>query len=114
LAFSLRIATPLMVAGMVALSSASHAQGRPGGPQQQDLPQLLHLRPDQMTAFHAYQQASQPNPDELGRLRGASPQMLARLPTPQRLDRLGAFVATQQAMFRRSADATRAWGQGPQ
>ena len=80
-----------------------------GGAQQQNLPALLHLRPDQMGSFHSFQAASQPNPDEINRMQGAAPQALAGLTTPQRLDRIGGYLAVQQEMFRRSADATRAF-----
>ena len=100
----------LTAAALFALASApAVAQSTGGGMQQQDLPQVLHLRPDQMAAFHAFQTASQPNPDELNQLRGASPQTLAGLPTPARLDRIGAMLGTEMSMFRRSADATRAF-----
>lgn len=106
----MRILTPLVAAGVLALAGAAQAQSQGGGgAQQQNLPQLLHLRPDQMSAFHSFQAASQPSPDEINRLRGASPQTLAGLATPQRLDRIGAFISVQQQMFRRSADATRAF-----
>jgi periplasmic protein CpxP/Spy len=101
---------PFVVAGLLVSGAAAQAQpSGASGPRQQDLPQILHLRPDQMAAFHSFQTASQPTPDELGRLRGSSPQVIARLTTPQRLDRFGAYLATQQEMFRRSADATRAF-----
>ena len=61
------------------------AQQPPGasGQQQSDLPTLLHLKPDQMGAFHTFQTASQPHPDEIARMHGASPQAIAGLTTPQ-------------------------------
>lgn len=103
----------LAAAAAVALAGAPALAQPPGGggsgPQQSDLPQLLHLRPDQMQAFHNFQAASRPTSDELNQLRGASPQTLSGLPTPQRLDRLGAMLGAEMGMFRRSADATRAF-----
>ena len=76
---------------------------------QQDLPALLHLKPEQESAWRAYQAASQPRQDEIGRMQAASPQALAGLPTPQRLDRIGTFLTLQTQMFHRAAEATRAF-----
>jgi periplasmic protein CpxP/Spy len=104
--------TALVAAAAIAASgSLAYAQAptQGAGPQQPDLPALLHLRPDQMGAFHAFEQASQPRPDEIQRLRGAAPQALASVSTPQRLERIDAFLNTQLQMFHRSADATRAF-----
>ena len=109
---STRLLVALSAAGALALGSPVAVEAQPqggGNAQQQDLPSLLHLRPDQMASFHAFQSASQPNPDEIGRLRAASPQSLTGLTTPQRLDRIASVLSTQQEMFHRSADATRAF-----
>ena len=95
-----------------ALATGGVAQAQPSqGPsaQQPDLAMTLHLRPDQMGAFHAYQAATRPNPDQMAKMRSTSPQMLGALPTPQRLDRIGAFLNMQMQMFQHTADATRAF-----
>ena len=98
------------MAATVALSaSGASAQPQPqGGSQrpQQDLAAVLHLRPDQQGAYQAFQQANRPHPDEISRLRSAGPQSVAGLPTPQRLERIGAYLNLQMQMFRRASDAT--------
>ena len=109
---SLRLIPALATIGVIAALTVGPVQAQPqtgGGAQQQNLPALLHLHPDQMASFHNFQAASQPNPDEISRMRGAAPQALAGLTTPQRLDRIEGYLAVQQGMFRRSADATRAF-----
>ena len=103
------IAAAALAAALVFVGAAGAQPSGGGGPQQPDLPSLLHLRPDQMGAFHAYQASTRPHPDEIDRMRMASPQALSTLPTPQRLDRIGAFLNVQEQMFHRSADATRAF-----
>ena len=105
-----RLSTVLAAAAVLGAGGAALAQPPGGGgPQQGDLPTMLHLRPDQMGAFNAMQSASKPTPDELGRLRATAPQAMGGLSTPQRLDRIGAFLGTEEEMFHRSADATRAF-----
>ena len=90
----------LMVSAAVAQSQGSYGQ------QQPDLHALLHIRPDQEAAWHAFQTASQPQPAEMQALQ-QNPQQLATLPAPRRLDHIEAFLTTQLAVFRRSAAATR-------
>ncbi len=88
------------------------AQAQPqgsGGSQQPDLSGVLHLRADQQGAYQAYQSAQQPRPDEINAIRGASPQVLSSLPTPQRLDRIGMALRIQQSVFQRRSDAARAF-----
>ena len=108
----LRLIPALAAASMLAALTVGPVEAQPqpgGGPQQQNLPALLHLRPEQMASFRNMEAASQPNPDEISRLRAASPQALSALTTPQRLDRFGASLAVRQELFRRGADATRAF-----
>ena len=106
-----RLAAAAAATAMLGAAGTTLAQppGPGGPPQQGDLPSILHLRPDQMDAYNAMRAASKPTPDELGRLRASSPQAMAGLPVPQRLDRIGGFLGTQEEMFHRSADATRAF-----
>jgi periplasmic protein CpxP/Spy len=105
-----RLCAAAAVSVTLAAGVAQAQPARPGtGGQQPDLAAILHLRPEQMNAFHAFQAAGQPRPDELNQLRAASPQALASAPTPERLQRIGAFLNVQMQMFRRSADATRAF-----
>ena len=95
--------------GVTASSVQAQPQQGSSGGQQQDLPSLLHLRPDQQSSYQAYQAAQQPRPEEISQMRGASPQTLATLTTPQRLDRIGMALHVQQSVFQRRADAARAF-----
>ena len=111
-----RLAATLSLAAAMTVAGAVHAQPPPpppppsgGGAQQPDLSALLHLRPDQQGALHAYQSAIRPSPDEIGQQRQASAQTLSALATPERLDRISALLNLQQQIFHRSAVATRAF-----
>ena len=69
-------------AGVAAAQTPQAAPAQAKGP---DLQALLHLRPDQMTAYHAVEAADRESPTELAQLR-AKAQRLATAPFPQRLD----------------------------
>jgi periplasmic protein CpxP/Spy len=108
---SARFTLLVSAAAIFASSGLAHAQppGQGGGPQQADLQSLLHLRPDQVGALHAMQAAGRPRPDEQSAFQAASPQALATLHAPARLDRIGAALSAEITQFRRNADATRAF-----
>ena len=106
-----RLFTAAVITGVVGVS-AGVVQAQPqggGGSQQTDLSAALHLRSDQQGVYQAYQAAQQPRPEEINQMRGASPQALSALPTPQRLDRIGMALRIQQSLFQRRADAARAF-----
>ena len=102
------IVTAVAVLGVSSASAQPPPQGGSGRPQQ-DLSATLHLRPDQQGAYQAFEQANHPRPDEISRLRAAGPQSVSGLPTPQRLDRIGAYLTLQLQMFHRASDATLAF-----
>ena len=97
-------------AGALVLLAAAPASAQPqpqgGGGQGTDIASALHLRPDQQAAYQAYLNAG-PHPDEIARYRAAS--NVSALTAPQRLDRIGAALSTQLAVFQRQAQATRAF-----
>ncbi len=107
-----RLLAACTLAGVLCVSGAAQSQPPPqtGGSQQSNLMSVLHLRPDQQGALQTYQASISPSPDEISQERQASsPQVLATLTTPQRLDRISAFLALQQQLFQRSSVATRAF-----
>lgn len=65
---------------------------------------VLQLRPDQEPALRALIAATQPPPGERERWRGQR-EAMARLPTPERLDRMAARMNEHAARFRQHADA---------
>jgi Spy/CpxP family protein refolding chaperone len=65
--------------------AGAQAPPAPGQHQASDLPTLLHLRPDQLTAFHALEAAGREPPAVIAQLR-AKQQRLINETTPQRLD----------------------------
>jgi protein CpxP len=75
---------------------------------------VLSIKPDQETAFHAYLAALAPPPRDgdrdgrpgPGRERDRPPGQ-APMTTPQRLDRMAARMAQRQARFQQMASATR-------
>jgi hypothetical protein len=70
---------------------------------------LLEIKPDQEAAFHAYLASIQREPGKDG-WRGrdhASGAMPAPLTTPERLDKMQARMAERQAMFQKTAAATK-------
>ena len=98
------------MAGALSASGAALAQPPQGpGAPSADLASTLHLRPDQLAAYHAYQAATHPSAEQMATMRSTSPQALAAMPTPQRLDRIAAFLGMQRQMFQHTADATRAF-----
>ena len=112
MAFSARLSTIVGVAGVL-IATAGVAQAQPQGPagpgqQQPDIASILHLRPDQQSAYAQYKANSQPTPDQVDARRAAY-QGLASLPTPARLDRVATALRIAMAMFQRNADATRAF-----
>jgi Spy/CpxP family protein refolding chaperone len=113
--------------GIAALASAGAAQDRPPGPQgllrgpvqhgpdrqkmfeemrqrrEQRLHDLLQIKPDQEAAFHAYLAAIEPPRREDGDGRRGPGGLqrgpdLAPMTTPQRLDRMAARIAREQAV----------------
>ena len=70
---------------------------------------VLNIRPDQEAAFKAFLEAQRPPPPP----EGAGPERehneMAHLTTPERLDRQAARMAEHQALFRRHADAVKAF-----
>lgn len=70
---------------------------------------VLNIRPDQEAAFKTFLEAQRPPPPP----EGAGPERehgeMARLTTPERLDRMAARMAEHQAHFRRHADAVKAF-----
>jgi hypothetical protein len=70
--------------GSAGLAAAQAPQG-PAPSQGSDFPTLLHLRPDQMTAYHAVEAAGRESPTVIAQLR-AKQQHLLNATTPQRLD----------------------------
>jgi hypothetical protein len=64
------------------------------------LQQALHLSPQQMDAWRAYQAATAPNTQEQAREASAR-QMLPQLPTPRRIALMQAVLEDRLAEFRR-------------
>jgi len=67
---------------------------------------VLQLRPDQEPALRALIAATQPPPGERERWRGDR-EAMARLSTPERLDRIAARMNERATRFRQHADATK-------
>ena len=103
------VATRLTAAAVAALicvvAPAAQAQSQ-RGQQQVDLQSALRLRPDQQAAYHAYETVG-PTPDEVGKARAM--QDSGALRTPERLDRISAYLTSQLAVFQRKARAARAF-----
>jgi hypothetical protein len=93
------IATGVLLAsaGLAAAQAPPVAQGQ--GP---DLATVLHLRPDQLTAYHALEAADRESPTVMAQLQAKS-QRVAAESLPQRLD----FEA--EVMDMRVAHAHRVW-----
>lgn len=86
-------------AGLAAAQAPSAAQGQPQAP---DLATVLHLRPDQLVAYHALEAADHESPALVAQLQAKS-QRVATQSLPQRLD----FEA--EVMDLRVAHAHRVW-----
>jgi len=86
-------------AGLATAQAPPAPQGQVQGP---DLPTLLHLRPDQLTAYHTLEAADRESPAVVAQLQAKS-QRLASASLPQRLD----FEA--EVMDMRVAHAHRVW-----
>jgi protein CpxP len=128
-----RAAAGALCLGLAAVATAGIAQNRPpaapgAGPpgvadrggkfgqkrarREQMLHDVLSVKPDQETAFHAYLAAlARPRKDDGGRPEPGRErdQGLGQAPmtTPQRLDRKAARMAQRQARFQQAASATR-------
>ncbi len=84
------------------LAAAQAPPMAPGQAQAPDLPTLLHLRPDQLTAYRALEAADHESPAVVAQLQAKS-QRVATQSLPQRLD----FEA--EVMDLRVAHAHRVW-----
>ncbi len=89
----------LASAGLAAAQAPPMAQGQAQAP---DLPTLLHLRPDQLTSYHALEAADHESPAVMAQLKAKS-QRVASESLPQRLD----FEA--EVMDLKVAHAHRVW-----
>jgi hypothetical protein len=78
-------------------------QGAGSGP---DLVSLLHLRPDQVAAFHALEAAGRPPPAERARLQ-AKAQQMPTATTPERLAFQEEVMTMQVDAFHHVAEAER-------
>lgn len=87
-----------------------HGMGERGDPAQmaerhaQRLRDALQLRPDQEPALKALVAAMQPPAGEMAQMR-AQHDAMAKLSTPERLDRMQAMMAQHQARFAQHAEA---------
>ncbi len=95
------IVTGALVAS-AGLAAAQVPQGAQGQAQAPDLATVLHLRPDQLTAYHALEAADHESPAVVAQLQAKS-QRVATQSLPQRLD----FEA--EVMDLRVAHAHRVW-----
>ena len=104
----------LVALSVVSLSAAGAAlaQDQPEGPSpQQQLSQLhdaLRLSPQQEPAWRAYQASLQPDPSIQARRRSAA-DMMAKLPTPRRVDLINAEMEQDMAAMRRQGEAVKAF-----
>ena len=102
----------LVALSVLSLSAAGSAlaQERPEGPSpQQQLSQLhdaLRLTVTQEPAWRAYVAALSPDPAMEARRRSAA-DMMAKLPTPRRVDLVNAEMAEDMAAMRRQGDAVK-------
>ncbi len=103
------VATMTAVMACAAGAVQAQPQGSPTGAQQPDLSSMLHLRSDQQNALKTYQAATQANQADRSQAQSLSPQALAAITTPARLDRIATFLKLQQSRFQHNADATRAF-----
>ena len=74
----------------------------------QHLRDALQLRPDQEPALRALIADMQPPAGEMEKMRGAH-EAMAKLSTPERLDRMQAMMAEHQARFTQHADAIKSF-----
>jgi len=104
----------LVVLSALSLSAASAAlaQGQPQGPSpQQQLSQLhdaLRLTATQEPAWRAYVAALAPDPSMEARRRSAA-DMMAKLPTPRRVDLVNAEMEQDMSALRRQGEAVKAF-----
>jgi len=100
----MRATVVAVVTGALFASAALAAAQAPPAPQGQgpDLATVLHLRPDQLPAYHALEAADHEPPTVVAQLQAKS-QRVANQPLPQRLD----FEA--EVMDMRVAHAHRVW-----
>lgn len=105
----------LVILSVLSLSAggAALAQGQQeeGPSPQQQLSQLhdaLRLSPQQEPAWRAYTAALAPDPAMESRRRSAA-EMMAKLPTPRRVDLINAEMAEDMASMRRQGEAVKAF-----
>lgn len=102
----------LLSALSLSAAGAALAQEQPQGPSpQQQLSQLhdaLHLSVTQEPAWRAYVAALAPDPSMEARRRSAS-DMMAKLPTPRRVDLINAEMEQDVAAVRRQGEAVKAF-----
>jgi hypothetical protein len=67
-------------------AAGAQAQTPPPSPQLQQLHDALNLRPDQDAAWRDYLRSTAIDPQEMAQRRDASPQRMAGLTAPQRVD----------------------------
>jgi hypothetical protein len=98
------LSSVILASGDLASAQAPAApQGHAPGP---DLPTLLHLRPDQLAAYHAVEAAGHDSPALLAQMR-AKAQRLPSETFPQRLDFQAEVLNLQVARAHRVIEAQR-------
>jgi len=105
----MRAAVAAVTGVLLASAGLAAAQAPPavrGQSQDTDLPNLLHLRPDQMTAYNAVEAAGRDSPAVVAQMR-AKYQRLATETTPQRLDFQAEMMTLNVARARRVMEAER-------
>ncbi len=100
-----RAAAAIVIGALLASAGLASAQAPPAtqGP---DLPTLLHLRPDQLAAYHAVEVAGHDSPTVVAEMRAKA----QRLPTqtfPQRLDFQAEVLNLEVARAHRVMEAGR-------
>src|ERR1700761_1269784 len=104
----------LVAFSVLSLSAAggAPAQEPPQGPSpQQQLSEphdALHLTATQESAWRAYEAALAPDPSMEARRRSAA-DMMAKLPTPRRVDLINAEMEQDMAAMHRQGDAVKAF-----
>jgi len=103
-------ASAVVVTGVLLASAGLASAQAPPAPQGQaqapDLPTLLHLRPDQLPAYHAVEAAGRDPPALLARMR-AKAQSLPSQTFPQRLDFQAEVMTIEAARAHRVMAAER-------
>ncbi len=105
----LRVPAAVVTVALLASAGLASAQAPPvpqGQTQGPDLPTLLHLRPDQLTAYHAVEAAGHDSPTLLAQMR-AKAQRLPSETFPQRLDFQAEVLNLEVARAHRVMEAQR-------